>query len=1253
MPEEEKKKKEDEEEDERDDEESNGNGSVETGNGVDSEKVVVTIIPLEIPKDEKVEEALIEDEMKSSYIDYAMSVIVSRAIPSAEDGLKPVHRRILYAMEGLNLEPDKPTKKSARIVGDTMGKYHPHGDMAIYDAMVRMAQNFSLRYPLVHGQGNFGCFTADTKIKLTDGRNLSFKELINEHKQGKRNFTFTIDDETVKIAEIKNPRKTKENAEIMKVILDNGEEIKCTTNHKFMLKEGTYKEAKDLKSGDSLMPCYSRFSTKEDDPNCIGYEMIMQPKLNSWNFVHILSDKWNIDEGIYAKSTGRIRHHVDFNKLNNNPNNLRRMNWKEHWQTHYNFTSQKHKTDENYREILAEGRKQFWADENNRKKYSERMIQRNLENWKNEDYRQQMTITLSEVNRRYLAEHPEKVEEIRKTASITMKKMWQIPEYKELFHHTITANNKKRKTNLTGKKKFVKICNYLKENNLSLTEENFEKARKDVFKTKSFTSWNLGFNKYFENNKNPLLCEINRNHKVVETEFLNELTDVYDLTIDKTHNFALASGIFVHNSTDGDPPASMRYTEAKLSKMSMELLEDLDKETVKFLPNFDNSLKEPEVFPAKLPNLLINGSSGIAVGMMTSIPPHNLSEVCEAIISYIKNPDIAIEKLREFILGPDFPTFGTVYKEGLKEVYETGRGSFVLRGKAGVETKGDKEKIVITELPYQTNKADFIKAIANLVQDKKISDISDIRDESAKEEVRIVILLKRGANAKLVMNRLYKLTGLETKFNCILLALVKNQPRILNLKQLIEVYVHHRQKIVRKRTEFESNQAKDRVHILEGLLIALKDLDLVISLIKRSKHVTEATENLMNKYKLSQKQAQAILEMKLQRLTALEQDKIKVEHKQLTERIKELEKILSDEKEILEIIRKEVMEIKRKYGDERRTRILERSPEINEIDLVKKEEVAVMITSKGYIKRMPLRMYNEQHRGGKGISGAELTTGDFVQTVFTCDTHNQILFLTERGKLYILKAYNIPEATRYSKGKAIINLLQMNELIKAVIPIIERKGSVLILTKKGIAKRVNLEEFIRISQSGVMATKLPPDDGIVDAILVEEEDEVIIATKKGIAARFNVKEIREMGKSAYGVTAIRLDKDDEVTGVQKFSKTQMAEIEKEKSESKQATILTITEKGFGKRTPVLDYRKTARAAKGVININCSERNGNVVAFQVVTSSDSVIVTTGKGMVIRVPMKDMRVMGRNTQGVKIIRLQTDDKVTDLVKLKEIE
>ena len=510
-------------------------------------------------------------------------------------------------MHSLGLDPSKSTRKSATIVGDVIGKYHPHGDVAVYDALVRLAQNFSLRYPLVHGQGNFGCFTADTEVMLSDGRKLSFANLIQEHNSGKRNFTFTMDSGEVKIAEIKNPRKTRDNAELIKVTLDNGEEIKCTLNHKFMLRDGSYCEAKDLKSGDSLMPLYFRLSNAKDDPNAIGYSMVFQPDKQQWTFAHILSDEWNLLNGIYKKESGRIRHHIDFNKLNNNPDNIRRMQWKEHWQTHYNFTSQKHKTDADYVRKLAEGRKKFWSNPSNREKYSERLSERNSDNWQKKEYREKMKITLSESNKRYLSEHPEVIEQFRKTAKITMTRLWGIPEYKELFHRTIAESNKRKITNLTGKKKFVRICNYLKQNKLELNEDNFEKARIEVFNRKSFTSWGLGLGKYYNNDKNLLLCELNGNHKVVKTEILSETADVFDLTIDKTHNFALASGIFVHNSVDGDAAAAYRYTEAKMSKISQTMTEDLEKDTVKMLPNFDNTLKEPEILPALLPNLLIKG----------------------------------------------------------------------------------------------------------------------------------------------------------------------------------------------------------------------------------------------------------------------------------------------------------------------------------------------------------------------------------------------------------------------------------------------------------------------------------------------------------------------------------------------------------------------------------------------------------------------------------------------------------------------
>jgi len=658
------------------------------------------------------------------------------------------------------------------------------------------------------------------------------------------------------------------------------------------------------------------------------------------------------------------------------------------------------------------------------------------------------------------------------------------------------------------------------------------------------------------------------------------------------------------------------------------------------VPNFDNSLTEPEVLPAKIPNLLINGSQGIAVGMATNIPPHNLIEVIDAIIACIKKPEITVEQLMNYVKGPDFPTAGYIYNQGLDEMYKTGRGSFVLRGKIDIEN-GKRERIVISELPYQTNKAELIKTIAKLVQEKKIQDIADIRDESAKEKIRIVLLLRRGANSKLIINKLFKLTPLETKFYAIMLALVGGQPKVLNLKQFIESYIKHRQNIVKKRTQYELQIAKDRRHILSGLIIALKNLDPVIKLIKGAKGTLEAMKKLMEVYNLSQKQAQAILDMKLQRLTSLEQEKLRNEFKDIKERIKELEKILESKEEILHILIKELQELKRKYGDSRKTRVLERMRKVKEIDLIKKEDVAVLLTVKGYIKRMPLRVYQEQHRGGKGITGTELTTGDFVQKVFVCNTHHNILFLTERGRLYTLKAYDIPQATRYSKGKALINLLQITDKIKAIIPLVEIKGSLFIVTRKGIAKRTSLEKFIRIKKSGVKAIHLPIDDSIVEAKLVTNESEIFIATKKGIAARFKASDVREMGKAAYGVTAIKLDKDDEVIGLEVLDEQQL--------KNKELTLLTITEKGYGKRSQIMDYRRTSRACKGIININCSERNGKVVAIQLVTTKDSIILTTEKGMVIRVPCKDIRVMGRNTQGVKIIRLRQEDKVSDVVKV----
>ena len=1184
----------------------------------------------------------ITGEMKKSYLDYAMSVIVSRAIPSIEDGLKPVQRRILYSMQQMGLKPGTSTKKSARIVGDVIGKYHPHGDSAVYDAMVRLAQDFSMRYPLVFGQGNFGCFTKDTKVALADGRNLNFGELITEHKKGKRNFTFTIDDGLVKIAEIKNPRLTRKAAEIMKVTIDNGEEIKCTLNHKFMLRDGTYKEAQDLKSGDSLMPFYSRFSTAKDNSNLklIGYKLIFQPKTTSWDFAHILSDSWNLDNGVYTKSTGRIRHHIDFDKLNNNPDNIRRMHWKQHWKAHYDFTSKKHKTDEGYREKLAEGRNKFWSNSENRKSYSERMTKRNLNNWRSKNYQEKMKITLSEVNRKYLKEHPERLEEIRKTASITMKRMWQTPKYRMLFNEKIIASNKKRETNLTGKKKFLNICNYLLDNNLPLDRYNYEKVRKDIFGIKSFTSWNLGIKKYFEGNKNLILCELNSNHKVVSIKFLHEFVDVYDLTIDKTHNFALASGVFVHNSIDGDPPAAMRYTEAKIMEISSELLQDIDKDTVRFIPNYDNSLKEPVLLPGKLPNLVINGATGIAVGMATNIPPHNLTEICDALIAYIRNPNLSFEELGEIVTGPDFPTGGMVQGD-MQELYKTGRGRLIMRGRLTTEQVKSKEAIVITEIPYMVNKSTLITQIANLSQSKKIRGIATLRDESSKGKIRVVLELKKGVNSKFVINSLYKYTRLHDTFNVNFLALVNNQPKVLNLKEVLEQYVKYRKLIVTNRTKYELKKAKDRLEIVEGLLIVLKNIDEVINLIKKSKNATEALGSLMTKYKLTKRQAQAVLDTKLQQLTTLEQNKLKKEYQELKEKIAEYEKILGDINEVLKIIIKEIKELKTKYGDNRKTNVLKRISEISEEDLVQKRDVVITITERGYCKRMDIQTYREQNRGGVGVIGSNLATGDFVKKILICSTHNYLMFFTTRGRVLWLKAYDIPRAERYSRGKAIINLLNLkDESITNVISVKNFDNSLVMATKKGCIKKIALSNFSKPRSSGVKAINLPNDDSdfLIGVEVVKKGEDVLLATKKGKAIKFSSDGIRNMGRASYGVRGITLGEDDEVVSLERLDTD---------------SILTITKKGYGKRTYVKDYRKTARAGKGVMNLKTSSKNGDVVTTIAVNEKDGIIISTAKGMVIRTSLKNIRVMGRVTQGVKLVRLQADDYVTDLVRVRDVE
>ncbi len=948
----------------------------------------------------------------------------------------------------IQVENEHEFVANGMISHNCLGKYHPHGETAVYDALVRMAQDFSLRYPLIKGQGNFGCFTGETKIKLTDGRDISFLELIEEHKQGKKNYTFTIDKEgLIKIAEIKNPRKTKENTEIIKVILDTKEEIKCTPDHRFMLRNGTYKEARNLQEGESLMPAYFKIFEEKT----IQSGMIFQPN----------------------------------------------------------------------------------------------------------------------------------------------KKIWSL------------------------------MCEF--------TEELKEDAKFEFVEN------------IVNNEQNTSLALTYNNHKVARIEFLEEKADVYDLTIDQTHNFALASGVFVHNSIDGDPPAAMRYTEAKFQKIAEEMLEDIDKETVNFVPNFDGSLSEPVVLPSKIPNLLINGSTGIAVGMATNIPPHNLKEVCEATIKLIDNPEAGFDELARLIPGPDFPTGGIICgRNGILQAYKTGKGKLVLRAKHTIEESKNKKKIIITEIPYMVNKAQLLEQIVECIRDKKIEGITNLNDESDREGMRIVIELKSGANEEVVLNQLYTHTRLQDTFGIIMLALDNNHPKVMTLQDLITKFIHHRKTVVTKRTQFELRKAEEKAHVLEGLIIALGSIDQVISGIKQSKTNDDAKNFLLNTYALTEIQAKAILEMRLQRLTGLEQEKIKTEHTELLKTIADFKDLLSSEKKILEVVKKELSEIKEKYHSERKSLIADlEMTDINVEEMIKPEETIITLSHAGYVKRLPTDTYKQQKRGGKGIVGAATKEEDFIQEIFIANTHDYFLVFTNKGKLHWVKAYEIPEAGRYAKGSSIANLLSLekDETVMTAIPINEFKTdkNLLMTTKQGLIKKTSLDEFAKPRKGGIIALTLEEGDELIRVLLTDNTKQILIATAMGQAIRFDEKDIRVSGRTSKGVRGIKLRDKDYVVDCQ------VAEDDK--------VFLTITEKGYGKRSEVKEYRLINRGGKGVRNIKITPKNGKVVSAKVVKGDEDIMIMTEKGVTIRTPVQGVSIVGRNSQGVRVMKLNDDDQVTGAALLVE--
>jgi DNA gyrase subunit A len=721
---------------------------------------------------------------------------------------------------------------------------------------------------------------------------------------------------------------------------------------------------------------------------------------------------------------------------------------------------------------------------------------------------------------------------------------------------------------------------------------------------------------------------------------------VYDALVrlaqDFNMRYLLVDGQGNFGSVDGDPAAAYRYTESRLTRLAEELLTDIDKETVDFIPNFDETVKEPVVLPARIPNLIINGSSGIAVGMATNIPPHNLGEVIDGLVMMLENPDVTVKELMKKVKGPDFPTGSIIHgKKGILDAYKEGRGLVRIRAKVDIEDHGKNQRIIITELPYQVNKARLIEKIAELVRAKKIEGIADLRDESDRRGIRVVIEVKRGEIPDIILNQLYKHTPMASTFGINMLAIVNGQPRVLNLPGILSLFLQHRQEVVTRKTTFELRKAEEKAHILEGLKVAIDNIDKIIKLIRKSKSPAEALTTLMKEFPLTKVQAQAILDMKLQRLTGLEREKIIKDYEETIKEIERLRAILASPALVNKIIKDDLQEIRKKYADKRRTQITSEAEEITIEDLIQEEEMVITTSHNGYIKRNSLTLYRSQHRGGKGLLGMETREEDFVENLFLASTHDNVLFFTNLGRLYWLKVYQIPETGRAAKGRAIVNLLKLSqgEKITAVFPIREFKEdlSLFMATKKGVVKKTSLKAYSNPRSKGIAAIKIDPGDELIGVRITDGKKDINLSTRNGLSIRFHEKDVRNMGRVAHGVRGIRLREDDKVVSVDILDKD--------------TNLLTVTEKGYGKRTRSQEYRLQSRGGKGIYTIKITPKNGKVVGVLQVTSDDEIILIASSGKLIRMKASNISIIGRSTQGVRLINLVQDDKVVSIARVVE--
>lgn len=1195
----------------------------------------------------------------------------------------------------IQVEGDHEFIANGMVSHNCLGKYHPHGDTAVYDTLVRMAQDFSLRYPLVDGQGNFGsvdgdaaaamryCVSGDSLIvtekgleriaKIKHHSDVSFNALSINNKINHVSKWFDSGEHSTKT-----------------IRTHRGFGLTGSRNHPILTWQAEkgkpcfkWKLLNKIQVGEYAVISRSSSLFPEKDPPLTEYYPAARKNQKTHKFPQAMNEDLAFVLGALVAEGSIGKGHIGF--CNNDKKFIERYreSFKQVFpdcRLHEFIRRPVGHTRKIYRSLeihstqvreflknigLVPGRARervvpeiiFKSSKHSAASFLRAFAEGDAGVCISADQRS-LDITFNSASGKLMEELQLLLLRFGIDSSYRRQNTRDI--YKlfirnhtnlNLFREQIGFFTQRKQTKLSG------ICSR-NESGWAMSKTDYipyiahyirKKAKRNGYNYKEGKdNWLLKHNidrytkiKKYWSTLNEILDREDRGlyktlkeneyifDKIVSVE--NSGTKrVYSIKVDSPCHSFVSNGFISHN------------TEAKLEHITDWLLADIEKNTVNFVPNFDNSLEEPSLLPAAFPNLMVNGSSGIAVGMATNIPPHNLSEVADGITHLIENPGAAVKDLMKKVKGPDFPTGGIICgREGIKKAYETGRGRLLVHAKAQVEEqKNGKENIVITEIPYQVNKNNLISSMANLVQDRKIEGISNLRDESDKDGMRIVVELKRGQNSQVILNQLYKHTQMQTTYGAIMLALVDNRPRVLNLKEILSHYIDHRKEIITRRTKFDKEKAEARAHILEGLKIALKNLDRVIAIIKKSKSPQEAKAELIKRFKLSARQAQAILEMQLQRLTGLERDKIDAEYKELIKKIAMLEAILASKQKVLGIIKDELAELKKKFGDERRTELMGEVEDLDMEDLIQEEDVVITISHSGYIKRLPVSAYRKQKRGGKGVSGAGMREEDFIEDLFVASTHDNLLFFTNQGKAYAIKVYDIPQTGRTAKGKAIVNMLSMSsgEQITSSIAVKEfTEGSFLMMaTKTGKIKKTALPAFANIRKSGIIAISLEENDSLISAKLTTGKDEVFIATKEGKAVRFSEKDIRNMGRSARGVRGINLGKQDSAIGMEIIT-------------DKKVTLLSVTENGFSKRTEAQEYRIQSRGGKGIINLRVTAKNGPVVGLKLVSDQDEVMIMTGKGMVVRCAVKDIRATGRSAQGVRMIKLGKAEKVASVARV----